>query len=175
MPGRLDYRRLLLLGALLAALPALTGASAPATDFRLLAAHNAERAALGVPALRWDPALATDAAAYAKQLAATERFEHSEVAPGDTDPQGENLWMGTRGYYSPEAMVGLWIDEKADFKPGVFPDNSRSNDLAAVGHYTQVAWRATRTVGCAIARSPADEYLVCRYATAGNVLGERPF
>src|SRR4051812_9870108 len=76
-----------------------------AVDFPLamLAAHNAERVRVPVPALAWDPALALAAAGYARQLAATGTLRHSPRAarPG----QGENLWMGTRGAYSPAQMV----------------------------------------------------------------------
>lgn len=94
------------------------------------------------------------------------------VHSADTD-DGENLWAGTRGTYSPEEMVGLWIAEKADFTPGMFPNVSKSRDFTAVGHYTQVIWRATERVGCAIADNGREEFLVCRYARPGNVVGER--
>ncbi len=141
-------------------------------DQRLLAAHNRERALLGVPALAWNAALARDAAGWATHLARTGAFAH---APDGPDPQGENLWAGTRGYYSAEAMVGGWIAEKKDFRPGIFPHVSRTGDWDDVGHYTQVAWRATGQVGCAVAQGAREDVLVCRYAEAGNVDGERPF
>jgi hypothetical protein len=34
-------------------------------------------------------------------------------------------------------------------------------------------WPATERVGCAIASSARADYLVCRYATAGNIDGRR--
>src|SRR3546814_16468334 len=43
-----------------------------------------------------------------------------------------------------------------------------------VGHYTQIIWHSTTDVGCAIAVSQSDEYLVCRYTTPGNVYGRDP-
>ena len=142
---------------------------------RVLAAHNRERSALGIPPLSWDKSLARDAANYALHMASTGRFEHSEDDPRNPDPQGENLWTGTSGYYGPEQMVGLWIAEKADFKPGIFPNNSRSNDLENVGHYTQLMWRSSHSIGCAAARGAEDDFLVCRYSEGGNVIGEKPF
>ena len=142
-------------------------------EARLLAAHNRERAATGVPALEWDPALAADAARYARVLAETGAFEHSPADPSDPDVQGENLWAGTPGAWAPEEMVGYWIAETRDYKAGVFPAVSRSGDLDRVGHYTQLIWRATRRVGCALDRSQKEELLVCRYAQGGNVIGER--
>ena len=72
-------------------------------------------------------------------------------------------------------MVEGWIEEKKYFRPGRFPDNSTTGDFADVGHYTQLMWRETGRVGCALAEGAAEEVLVCRYRTAGNVVGERPF
>jgi hypothetical protein len=140
---------------------------------RVLAAHNRERATAGLPALQWDDKLAAEAAPWAAHLAKLGTLDHADT--DEEDPEGENLWLGTSGHYSPEDMVGLWIAEKKDFRPGTFPDNSRTGDFEDVGHYTQLMWRKTGRVGCALAAGRADEILVCRYREAGNVEGERPF
>ena len=116
---------------------------------------------------------AADARAWADTLGRTGRFEHAPRKRGA--PQGENLWAGTRGYYSPEAMVGLWIAEKRNFRPGRFPNNSRTGRVADVGHYTQLMWRSSQQVGCAVATGAAEDVLVCRYSTPGNILGQTPF
>lgn len=143
-------------------------------EARLLAAHNRERAAIGVPPLEWDAQLAANAKVWADALAETGTFEHSPADASDPDVEGENLWAGTRGAWSPEDMIGLWIAEKRDYRPGIFPAVSRSGDLEKVGHYTQVIWRNTRKVGCALATGREEDVLVCRYAEGGNVIGERP-
>lgn len=135
---------------------------------RLLAAHNVERAAVGVPPLAWDAALAAGSAAWARHLAATGRMFHSSA---DQSKDGENLFMGTRGGYSVEAMVGLWAAEKATLPLLA----SWEDDQHAVGHYTQMVWRTTTHVGCAVASGAEDDFLVCRYAPPGNVAGEQPF
>ena len=155
--------------------PLLMGGTVARADFnvRLLNAQNAQRAALHVPPLKWDDALAKDARVWARELAATGRFEHSPDTP-DQEPQGENLWAGTPRAFSPEAMVALWSAERRDYRAGVFPNNSRSGDVENVGHYTQMIWRSTRQVGCATAVGRQEEFLVCRYSDAGNVYGERP-
>lgn len=157
------------------AAPLMTGGvdRGASLEERLLAAHNRERAATGVPALEWDSSLAADAASWARELARTGRFEHSDADASAPDVQGENLWAGTVGVWGPEEMVGYWIAEKRDYKPGTFPAVSRSGDLEKVGHYTQVIWRTTRKVGCALDRSRREDVLVCRYAEGGNVIGER--
>ena len=143
---------------------------------RLLAAHNRERVRLGMEPLAWDERLAVEARSYAIELARTGRFEHS--LPEARRHAGENLFMGTAGAYSPEAMIGDFIDERSDFRPGIFPDIARDGNWHNVGHYTQIIWRETRAVGCAIARGRADDgeisdFLVCRYWPAGNVMGRR--
>ncbi len=155
--------------------PMLMGFLDQSSDFqqRILAQHNLEREDVGVPDMRWNPSLAVSAQQWADHLARTGRFEH---APENRrTPEGENLWAGTKGYYSPEAMVSAWIREKRYFKPGTFPDNSTTGNVEDVGHFTQVAWRDTRQVGCATARSVREDILVCRYSQAGNYIGEQPF
>jgi hypothetical protein len=161
--------------ALLVSTPALVGATDLTGRFetRVLAAQNRERAGLGIEPLQWNPALAASARSWAEHLSATGRFEHAPERP--SDPQGENLWAGTRGYYGLEAMVDGWLREKRYFRPGTFPNNSTTGDVEDVGHYTQLVWRRTRQVGCAMATGSREDVLVCRYSEAGNYIGERPF
>lgn len=168
------YRQLLAIG-LLASSPLLVGGTVAGVTFnsRLLAAQNAERSAIGVPPLVWNQQLAQDARTWANELAATGRFEHSPDEP-DKPIEGENLWAGTPHAFSPEAMIGLWAVEKKDYRPGVFPSNSRSGDVEKVGHYTQMIWRDTHQVGCATAVGKYEQFLVCRYSDAGNIYGQRP-
>lgn len=90
---------------------------------RVLAVHNAERAALDLPLLVWNDALATQAAAWADQLAELGRLEHSPKT--EREGEGENLWMGTARHYSPEEMVDGWVQEKRFFRYGAFPMSAR--------------------------------------------------
>ena len=156
--------------------PLLLGAMGPRANFesRLLAAHNRERTALGVPPLQWDEHLATGARLWADHLATEELFQHSPDQAGK-QPIGENIWGGTPGRFSPERMVGLWIAEKDKFKEGVFPASSTTGRVEDVSHYTQVVWRDSRRVGCAISSGSREEILVCRYSRAGNIIGKVPF
>jgi hypothetical protein len=158
-----------LLAAAAGSAPAAAQSFAAGFPARILAAHNSERARAGVPPLVWDNALGTAAAGYATQMAMTGRFAHSDRSL--RRGTGENLWMGTHGAFSVEAMVGGWASEKRFFTPGTFPNVSRSGDWEDVGHYTQMIWPTTQRVGCAIASTQRVDYLVCRYAGAGNVDG----
>jgi hypothetical protein len=162
--------------ALLAAAPLLQGSTGLSSRFdaRVLAAHNRERAAAGLQPLAWDEDLAAHAAEWGEHLAATGELEHADDDPGN-DPQGENLWLGTKGHFPPEEMVGMWIEEKKYYRPGIFPAVSRTGNLDDVGHYTQLMWRRTGRVGCALSRGDDYDVLVCRYLEAGNVIGERAF
>jgi hypothetical protein len=136
---------------------------------RLLSAHNRVRAPAGAPPLTWDSGLAAAAASYGPALERLGKLAHSE--PATRPGQGENLWMGTKGAYSLEDMVGSWAEERRLFRPGRFPDVSTSGHWSDVGHYTQMIWPATARVGCALDRAREWDFLICRYSPPGNVVG----
>ncbi|WP_380877082.1 CAP domain-containing protein [Sphingomonas sp. DBB INV C78] len=139
---------------------------------RVLAVHNGERASLGLHQLIWSDALEANASKWAAHLAMLPDLEHDN----SIDVEGENLWRGTKGSYTPEDMVELWIDEKKAFNGHAVPDASITGDFEDVGHYTQLVWSTTRLVGCAVADATGgDEVMVCRYMEGGNVVGVKPF
>lgn len=140
----------------------------------MLTGHNRARAAVGVAPLVWDDTLAAAARDYARQMARTGRFAHAEQPQGP-NRQGENLFTGTRGAYRYDEMVDLWVDERRDFANRAVPGASVSGNWAGVAHYVQIVWRGTRAVGCAMASGASDDYLVCRYSPAGNVVGQKAF
>ena len=145
----------------------------------ILAVHNRERAAVGVPDLVWSNSLAADAKSWADELVKLNQgkikgvdIPHSEKStrPG----QGENLaseMAASSGTVSPpstESLLQGWVDEKPSMG----------------GHYTQMVWKNTKEVGCAIATSNEKTsngmagvvaYLVCRYSPPGNIRGETPY
>lgn len=140
---------------------------------RLLAAQNAERVRLGLKPLVWSARLADHAKKWAQTLAVSEMFEHAPI--GADGGEGENLWFGTKDDYSPEEMIGFFVDEGKQFKRGLFPDVSTTRRWEDVGHYTQLVWKDTREVGCAIVGNPRRDFMVCRYWPAGNVTGQPVF
>lgn len=140
----------------------------------MLDGQNAARSPLGLAPLIWDDTLATDAFAYAQVLARTQKFAHS-VQPAGPAHEGENLFTGTRGAYSYREMVGYWVAERTNFVNGQVPASSRTGTFGDVGHYSQIVWRDTRRVGCALASSRTDDYLVCRYSPSGNVFGSTAY
>ncbi|MEO5865616.1 MAG: CAP domain-containing protein [Sphingomonas sp.] len=140
----------------------------------MLAGHNVARAELGEAPLTWDARLAADAATYAQVLARTGVFRHADQ-PIDMSREGENLFTGTRDAYSYREMVDLWVAEKRDFVNRPTPNFSRGGKWEGVAHYTQIVWRGTTHIGCALASNRTDDYLVCRYSPPGNVMGEAAF
>lgn len=154
----------------LLALPlAATAGEASRKDW--LEAHNAERALVGVPSLVWSARAEKQAKTWARELARRGRFEHSGV-PG----MGENLYAtGGSGSPTAAAAVAEWASEKR-----FFDTRLRRCERAwqECGHYTQLVWRDTTAVGCAIAKARKgrfDHVVVCNYLPQGNYLGEKPY
>jgi len=136
----------------------------------ILQEHNVFRSELQLPDLTWSADLAADAQAWVNHLAAIDKGDHDRSVRG---LEGENIWWGTSGAFTYTEMVDFWGNEKAAFVYGVFPDCNKGN--AVVGHYTQVVWKNTTKVGCAVATNGVKDYLVCRYSPAGNIIGQKPF
>jgi len=166
------YNLIILAG--LTALPVIPAA----LDFPdgILAAHNEERALTGTPPLKWDTGLASDAQRWALHLSTLGELQH-DTRSG----QGENLSMGPAGRHSVRDFLADWIGEKAIYRNGRFPhvveETARKNGAAweKVGHYSQLVWRTTTHLGCAMVTAKDWDYLVCRYSPPGNRRGEKAY
>ena len=142
---------------------AVIGLTAPWSN-HMLEAHNAVRARVGVNPLEWSSPLAIKAQEWADILARSNLFLHSRT-PG----LGESMTVVYNGEYVPEQVVAGWVSESRYY-------DLRHNRCADVcGHYTQVVWRSTRQVGCAVSRVDNRQVWVCEYWPAGNFEGERPY
>jgi len=130
----------------------------------ILNAHNAIRAGVKAPALQWSDQLAGVAQKWADTLLRQHRFSHSPDSRF-----GENLFDISGAAANPSFVVRQWASESRNY-------DYRSNTCRGVcGHYTQVVWRSTTRVGCAVARGGGREVWVCNYDPPGNWLGERPY
>src|SRR5262249_10858897 len=115
----------------------------------MLDAHNVVRARVGVPPLTWSDRLAAIARDWAASLIAKHRFGHNPKTP-----HGENLFEIEGGTATPTEVIGDWASESANFDP-------RSGRCRGTcGHYTQIVWRNTTEVGCAVVRSGRREVWV---------------
>jgi len=83
---------------------------------RILDLHNDARDAEKLPRLTWSPDLAKAAQGWARTLAREGKLRHS--AWKDREGTGENLWIGTRGMFGPDRMIGAFVGEKRQFLPG---------------------------------------------------------
>ena len=130
----------------------------------ILQAHNAVRAQIGIPPLIWSSQLANFAQEWANHLAATGNFSHR---PGNR--YGENLYMISGRSVSPSDVVRAWVAEARGY------DLQTNTCNGVCGHYTQVVWRQTRAIGCAVASYGYRQVWVCNYDPPGNVVGYRPY
>lgn len=136
----------------------------------ITAAHNKARAELGLPALVWTPALAQYAQAWANKL--QQRgcdLQHRPSRGADAQKYGENLYWSSGMKSTPNGVVGEWVAERKDF------DIKTNRCRGVCGHYTQVVWRKSTRVGCAMATCGEAEVWVCNYDPPGNYVGERPY
>jgi uncharacterized protein YkwD len=130
----------------------------------LTAAHNAERKKVGVAPLRWSQALARHAQKWADELAADGcTLEHRR-----DDPYGENLYWSS-GAASASSVVAKWADEANNY------DHRRNSCKGVCGHYTQMVWSTTRSLGCGAASCGNGEVWVCNYDPPGNFVGQKPY
>jgi pathogenesis-related protein 1 len=171
--------KVLFLAATLASSPAF------AVDFdkaAFITAHNKWRASAGVSEkLSYSAELEVSAQAWATQLQQTNqcKMRHSDAQ----GKYGENLyWASALNWsdgrkelqkISPAKVVDSWGSEKADYDYG-------KNSCTAgkmCGHYTQVVWRGTQKVGCAVAvcEDTQQQIWVCQYQPAGNWVGRKPY
>jgi pathogenesis-related protein 1 len=138
----------------------------------LLQAHNKARAEVGVGPLRWSKEIAVYAQEWANHLASTTcQLEHRPRSGTWKQAYGENLFMGTAGYYNVADAVKAWEGEKTYYS-GEPLDSSNWKDS---GHYTQVVWKDTTHVGCATAECKGNMLVVCNYDPPGNFLGQKPY
>jgi len=139
---------------------------------QLLRLHNKARADVSVRPVLWSKQLAIYAQAWANNLASTAcDIRHRPRSGKWKQVYGENLFIGTSGYYGVADAVKSWETEKTYYH-GQTLDSSNFLDS---GHYTQIVWKNTEHIGCAKAECNGNLIVVCNYNPPGNVLGQKPY
>ena len=160
----------------------IAGVGEPAALAGITLAHNRVRAMVSrcdpLPQLEWDPALAATAAAWVAMCRDTEApaglIDHNPGrSTGHPYYVGENVFGagGAGGPNTAMQAVNLWASEVNNY------DYDSNTCRGVCGHYTQIVWRATRKVGCAIGDCPGLQFrtsLVCNYGPGGNN-GGKPY
>jgi pathogenesis-related protein 1 len=140
-----------------------------------LSAHNQIRAQVGLPPLVWDPALAAIATAWVTRCVDVEAplglVDHNKDRSAGGSYVGENIF-GASDSATGATAVSAWAAESANY-------NYTSNQCTGVcGHYTQLVWRETAKLGCALHvcdNLAAGNTVVCNYAPGGNINNRRPY
>ncbi|KAI9203479.1 CAP domain-containing protein [Polychytrium aggregatum] len=132
-----------------------------------LSAHNTIRNQLGLPSLTWDSSIANDAQLWFQNH---QGFNH--WIPSQSG-EGQNLYASTGSPVSCKQAVASWGAESVNYHGEVIPQGS----FELYGHYTQIVWKTTKTVGCAVGvtSDPFPYTVVCNYFPAGNIVGQTPF
>ena len=87
-------------------------------------------------------------------------------------------WMGQNLYVSSGVPTGAdvandWYSENVNYNYNT--GNAKNNGV--IGHFTQLVWKSTKNIGCAVAVGAWNGYknsyyVGCNYFPGGNVLGQ---
>jgi pathogenesis-related protein 1 len=156
-----------LIGAL--ALAVLAGdAEEPVPPFvrELLAAHNVVRLKTGIPPLKWSNKLAARAREWAETLATTGAAKMQGVP-------GQNIgYTAPPGWAKGADVVAAWAAEAMNYD---HDKNACIDPKLRCHHYTQLVWRNSNYLGCAVTHDAQRDIWVCDYDPPGNDVAEHPY
>ena len=151
-----------------------------------VAAHNQARSgpltpppSPALPPVSWDAILADSVYNYAIGCQGGTNGLLSHNADRSTDYQalggsgyvGENIYGSSGSGATPDDAMSLWMSEASSY-------DYASGNIGSAGHYTQIVWRDSVRIGCAIVDCPALTYhntVICDYAPGGNISGQKPY
>ncbi|KAF2230576.1 PR-1-like protein, partial [Viridothelium virens] len=140
--------------------------------------HNAHRANHSAPDLAWDQDLANTAAKIADSC----YYAHNIAMDGGG--YGQNIAAGAPPSNISAVITDSFYNGEVNYFDGLYgepsPDMSKFENW---GHFSQIVWKATGFVGCAVRNCTIESlgnvgadvapfFTVCNYKGAGNVGGE---
>jgi hypothetical protein len=136
-----------------------------------------------LPPVTWDYVLADSAYTYtSKCMAGTgglvahnaNRTTDYQALGGQDSYVGENIYASSGNSVQPSDAVTAWMSEASAY-------NYATNNITDAGHYTQVVWRDSVRIGCAIYNCPSSasltyhDTILCDYAPGGNITTQKPY
>ncbi|MFS7932330.1 putative CAP domain-containing protein [Helianthus anomalus] len=142
--------------------------SAGTSQQAILDAHNKVRKEIpGLEPMTWNASVAKFAEEYA-----SERKKDCGLVHSDTNIYGENIATGAGAMTILDA-INMWVSEKDDYN---YETNSCTPGKMC-GHYTQVIWKNSTTLGCALSNCVKNDgiFITCNYYPPGNFIGTKPY
>jgi len=143
---------------------------------QFLTLHNNNRSVRKVVALNWSLPLSDAALVWAKKCS----FSHDPSLL--TLKQGENIYAcknASGDCIVASRVLNSWLSEEKNYDC----INNACYNGTTCGHYTQALWENSTILGCATSQcnttsgplSGRWSLAVCRYQSAGNFAGKRPY
>ncbi|KAK1979099.1 CAP domain-containing protein [Colletotrichum cereale] len=142
--------------------------------------HNLHRSNHSAPALSWDSQLAS----YALITAQTCVFEHDMTTGGGGYGQNLAMWGATgsedlgEAKAAQRAITEQWYNGELNLYTGYGQDSPDMSNFLGWGHFSQLVWVDSTTVGCGVHYCSAGTlssigswFTVCNYKSQGNVVG----
>jgi len=153
----------------------------PGDDFvqNSLYHHNVHRANHSAPDVSWSESLASSA----QQLANSCNYGHNTDLGGGG--YGQNIAMyaatnnlGTEVEFVRTSITEYWYNSEIGLYGNAYGSEPGMGGFHDWGHFSQIVWKGTTEVGCAVAycgsglASYPGYYSVCNYSPPGNYQGE---
>ena len=137
--------------------------------------HNEYRALHKVKPLKYAADLQSSCQKWADKLAASKQLQHSVAGSTREKNTGENLfYIGSTDptFKGPKgnAAVKSWYNEIKDYDFNC-SENQIMENFQKIGHFSQVVWKGTKEVACAMAENSGIFVVVAQYRPAGNMVG----
>ncbi len=134
-------------------------------EAKILTRHNFYRDIVSSQKMRWSDSLAFEAKIQADKIA--ENPYSAKVA----DFYGVNIFRSPNRP-APYDVVDFWAKEQRYY----YGQELNKNNILRFGHYTQIVWNQTVSIGCALAKTQGGTFiLVCLYSPKGNIIGQKPY
>lgn len=160
-------------------------------DHDVLVGHNVVRERVGLPGMQSDDDLKSMAVHRLQELVSGGCYiQHSDTSyrwgAAGFQYVGENVYKVINMVPTGVDLADAWYAEIYDYTYGIVGEPCvrdkcahRSSPPCAIGHFTQMMWKASTHLGCAKAECPNEAKRtsigVCYYGEGGNIVGRIPF